>query len=237
MSSEHTAAHQLQAMEKELESFAYSVAHDLHAPLRAILHFSKMLDRRAHDKLDSREQDLLRQIPELAGKAQGMLDALLHYSRLGQPALQPERIDLTQLAQQVGNQVREKFPDVSCTLHIADALPDAHGDRALLERLLLELISNALQFNDHAEREVRIGFDQEANAYFVCDNGIGMSPSGLERAPNVFCRLHREGVYGDGLGMGLSVASKIVRLHHGHLWLTSTEEEGTCAYFQLEAAA
>ncbi|ORE87072.1 bacteriophytochrome [Oceanococcus atlanticus] len=235
MGSQHIAAQKLQALEKELESFAYSVAHDLHAPLRAILHFSKMLERRAHDKLDTREQELLRQIPELAGKAQGMLDALLAYSRLGQPELHVEPLDMTELARSAGTRLQEQFPQANLALDIAAQLPAASGDKGLITRLLDELMTNAVQFNDQDTRKITVSFDQDEDAYCVDDNGIGMSPSGLERAGAVFCRLHAQGVYGDGLGMGLSMASKIARLHHGRLWLRSIPDQGTRVYFQLGA--
>ncbi len=234
MSSAYTPQQRVQALEKELETFSYSVAHDLHAPLRAILHFSKMLNRRAGDKLDPRDQELLGQIPELAGHAQQMLDALLAYARIGHDGLKRAPLNLATIAAAVASDVQASHPECCCSITIDDTMPQVQGDRELVTRLLQELIGNAVQFNDHAERKVHIGYDTTNQAYFVRDNGIGISPSGLERIGAIFCRLHSPGNYGNGLGVGLSVASKIARLHNGRLWLTSTPEHGSCAHFQLE---
>lgn len=233
MSSAYTTEQRVQALEKELETFSYSVAHDLHAPLRAILHFSKMLNRRAADKLEPRDRELLGQIPELAGQAQQMLDALLAYARIGQDGINIVPLDLATIAREVAAEAQAGHPDCRCTITLDSDMPQLNGDLALVTRLLHELISNALQFHDQQVRQVHIGYNHNDKAFFIRDDGIGISPSGLERIGSIFCRLHSPGSYGDGLGIGLSVAKKITRLHHGRLWLTSTPEQGSCAYFQL----
>ena len=222
--------HALRQVEADFEAFVYSASHDLHAPVRAILHFSKMLQRKCSDKLNENELSLLNQLPVLALDAQKMLDALLRYSRVGfgsksdGNAKTLESLNLQQPWQRAVQHIEAKFSGQQLEFCIAQDLPAVQGDAELLAELLNQLLDNAVQFNDSPNKCVtlswRVAEDADVGTVFCLqDNGIGIAENARSRVFSIFTRLHHPGAYGDGLGVGLAIARKIVRLHGGDIWI------------------
>lgn len=219
--------------EAELESFVYSAAHDLHAPARAVQHLSRMLQMRCSGRLEENDQKLLDMIAAEAAKSQTMIDELLAYSRLGRDGLNIQALDLRQLIAEVVDRQRQAHADRLFEIQLGTFPPGAHGDPQLIKDLLAELLDNAITFTDQSGPVVEVGFDDDQRAYFVRDNGIGVRPADQKRVFTIFQRLHHPGEYGNGRGVGLAKARKIVRLHGGRIWIEPNPGRGTTVFFTL----
>jgi len=236
----------VQERTEELESFTYSVSHDLRTPLRAVDGFSRMLMRRYADDLDAEGQRLVRVIHENTQKMGQLIDGLLALSRLGRRTMRRRPVDVEQLAHEAFDEARQGRTD-----HAADEsdaaveftvepLPPAHADHAMLKRVLVNLLSNALKFTRH-ETPPRITVraettDEGETAYVVCDNGVGFDMEYADKLFGVFQRLHDEDTFEDtfeGTGIGLAIAERTIRRHDGRIWADSTVGEGAAFYFTI----
>ena len=224
----------LAATNAELESFSYSVSHDLRAPLRAIDGYAQVLLQDHAGALDAEGQRLLNTVRGNAQRMGQLIDALLRFSRLGRQALKIELIDMTSLARGVVEELRQaggdSLPDVSL-----EALPPAVGDRTLLQQVLANLVSNACKFSRTGPRaRVEIGAHLEANeaVYFVRDNGVGFDMAYADKLFQVFSRLHRPDEF-EGTGVGLALVRRVIERHGGRVWAESAVNEGASFYFTL----
>jgi len=226
---------QLEAANKELEAFSYSVSHDLRAPLRAVVGFSKLLveDHGAHiDEEAHRKLDVIQSEAQRMGV---LIDDLLAFSRLGRKALTVGELDMTSLAKSTyeglnGQQRRGQRAE----LRLA-ALPRARGDRALLAQVWANLLSNALKFSSKREQpliEVNAVSDEKEHIFFVRDNGAGFDPRYQAKLFGVFQRLHSSSEF-PGTGVGLALVQRIVTRHGGRVWADSKPGEGATFYFTL----
>ena len=224
---------QLAAANKELESFSYSVSHDLRAPVRAIAGFSKLLAEHHEDALDDEAKRKLGIVRSEAARMGTLIDDLLAFSRLGRQSLQKRTVDMEEL-------VRMNFDALQTdaghqvTLRLG-ALPQALGDRSLLAQVWINLLSNAIKFSAKKETpriEVDAISDDREHTYFVRDNGAGFDARYASKLFGVFQRLHDPAEF-PGTGVGLALVHRIITRHGGRVWAEGRPGEGATFYFTL----
>jgi signal transduction histidine kinase len=224
----------LEAANKELESFAYSVSHDLRAPLRAIDGYARMILRKQGDKFDAETRRQFNLLRENAGNMNKLIDDLLAFSRLGRQAMVKSKIDMEGLSGELCAELRETNPGRHIDFKM-DRLPPVMADRALMKQVLKNILENAFKFTKI--REVAIieagGFIKEREIiYYIRDNGVGFDMAYYDKLFGVFQRLHSHEEY-EGTGIGLSIVQRIILRHGGRIWAESKENEGTTFYFSL----
>lgn len=225
---------QLEAANKELEAFSYSVSHDLRSPLRAIDGFSKIVIEGYYDKLDEEGRRLLNIVRDNTQKMGQLIDDLLSLSRLGRKEIQISDIDMTELARNVFDEL--KASDVQRNLQFdIKAIPHAYGDRALIHQVFANLISNAIKFTrpkDAPTIEVGGWSEGDEDIYYVKDNGVGFDMQYKNKLFGVFQRLHSEPEF-EGIGVGLAIVHRIIQRHGGRLWAEGEVNKGATFYFTL----
>ncbi|MCK9211141.1 MAG: transporter substrate-binding domain-containing protein [Ignavibacteriaceae bacterium] len=224
----------LEASNKELEAFSYSVSHDLRAPLRGIDGFSNILLEDYSDKLDQEGQRLLNVIRSNTQKMGHLIDDLLALSRIGRRELDKSEIDMKTLVNSIYHEVTSKQEREKIFLSISD-LPRAKGDATMIRQLWTNLISNAVKFSSKKEKPV-IGINSKVengkNVYCIRDNGVGFDMKYYDKLFGVFQRLHSETEY-KGTGVGMAIAKRIVTRHGGDIRAESELNVGTTFYFSL----
>ncbi len=226
-------ASQLEAVNRELESFSYSVSHDLRAPLRAINGFSGMLEEEYADRLDDEGRRLLRVVIEQSRLMGHLIDDLLEFSRLGKKPITTRNIDMTALATEVVRELREDGKGAP-TINV-HPLPLASGDPALIKQVWVNLLSNAIKFTssrDQPEIEVNSQSAGAQNVYCVKDNGAGFDMQYYDKLFGVFQRLHRSEEF-PGTGVGLALVQRVVTRHGGRVWAEGQVGKGATFYFTL----
>ena len=226
----------LEAANKELEAFTYSVTHDLRAPLRAIEGFSRMLIRNSGEKLDEDGRRRLGLISDNVRKMGQLIDDLLAFSRLGRAAISPLHLDMGELAKEVWDELCGINPGRCMELR-RGSLPAAFGDRALIRQVLANLLSNAVKFTRTREAAViEIGGSRNGNEirYYVKDNGTGFDMRFYDKLFTVFQRLHSEEEF-EGTGVGLAIVQRIIHRHGGRVWAEGEVDRGASFYFCLPA--
>jgi PAS domain S-box-containing protein len=225
---------ELEAANKELETFSYSVSHDLRAPLRGIDGFSQALQEDYQQQLDSTAKDYLQRICTATRRMGELIDDLLNLARVTRAEIYRERIDLSKLAGQVAQELQSQEPARSVALNIAAGL-EAEGDSRLLRVALQNLIGNAWKFTSKREK-AQIEFGAQGvnggKAYFVRDNGAGFEQSYASRLFGAFQRLHAASEF-PGTGIGLATVQRIIRRHGGTVWAEGTVNQGATVYFTL----
>jgi K+-sensing histidine kinase KdpD len=221
---------------EELESFTYSVSHDLRTPLRAIDGYTRILKEEHADQLDEEGRRLLDTVYESTQTMGTLIDDLLTLSRLGRREMHRVSIDVAALAQEAFDELTRAQPalaeDVTFT---CEALPKALGDRSMIRQVLINLLSNALKFTQQEEApHVEVGAEDRGDeiVYFVRDNGVGFSMEYADKLFGVFERLHDEDAF-EGTGVGLALVERIVRRHDGTVWGKGTEGKGATIFFTL----
>lgn len=230
----HRGFKEVESAKRDLESFSYSVSHDLRAPLRAIDGFSKILLRSIGEKLTEEEKHSFSVIRENAQKMEKMIEGLLALSRFGRSAIRSSDFDMNVLVDESWEELKVLNPDRDLVLQCA-ALPPAHGDRVLIREVLMNLLSNAVKFtrlNEHALITVGAESDGRENVYYIKDNGIGFEMAYYDKLFNVFQRIHSRDEF-EGTGVGLALVSRIIRRHGGRVWATGVPGDGAAFYFSL----
>jgi PAS domain S-box-containing protein len=227
---------ELEAANKELEAFAYSVSHDLRAPLRKMDGFSDILERRYADALGEEGRRLIKIIRSNCLRMGELIDDLLSFSRLGRKELMRSEIDMTALARSVLEDLLKTETGRAIEVRLA-SLPPARGDAAMLRQVFFNLLSNALKFTRRrADPVVEIGaadVDGAAeSAYFVRDNGAGFDMRHADKLFGVFQRLHTAEEF-EGTGIGLALVARIVKRHDGRVWAEASPGEGATFRFAL----
>ncbi|MFW9997939.1 MAG: AAA family ATPase [Candidatus Odinarchaeota archaeon] len=226
---------QLEAANKELEAFAYSVSHDLRAPLRHIDGFMELLQGRTATALDERSRHYMDTIANSAKRMGILIDDLLSFSRMGRYQISKQHVDLGEQTQKI---IREFEPEtVNRDIHWrVNDLPVVTGDRAMLRMVLENLISNALKFTRPVQQaEIEIGRMPDTKTetiIFVRDNGVGFDMNYADKLFNVFQRLHRVDEF-EGIGIGLANVRRIISRHGGRTWATGELNKGAIFYFSL----
>lgn len=226
---------QLEAANKELEAFSYSVSHDLRAPLRSINGFSTSLLQEHAAQLDEDGRHCLERILHSAQHMSQLIDDLLHLSRVTRADLRPEMVDLGELANSIAAELREREPGRQVEFIVPESVP-ASGDKQLLRIALENLLNNAWKFTgkkDSARIEFGVREHDGRPAYFVRDNGAGFNMAYADKLFGAFQRMHRMEDF-PGTGIGLATVQRIIRRHRGRIWAESAVEQGTTFYFTLE---
>ncbi len=224
----------LEAANKELEAFAYSVSHDLRSPLRAIQSFSEILQVEYTDVLDDEGRLYVERVRTNAVMMDRLILSLLTFSRLSRRALEREEVYPSDVAQMVVDEIAHEISDRDMHIQI-DSMPTCWADITLLRVVYANLISNAVKFTQETEHaEIIISARQEGSktVYYVKDNGIGFDMRYADKIFEVFQRLHGVEEF-SGSGVGLAIVQRIVRRHGGHIWTESEVGEGTTFYFTL----
>lgn len=224
----------LQLLNQELESFSYSLAHDLRTPLRSITAYSEMMIAGEAGELGSEASKMVRTIQRNSGRMTQLMDDFLAFFRVARKDVKQETIVMTAIAREAIATVQvDAKRKVDFKVGV---LPPAKGDPAMVLQVLVNLVSNAVKFTALKERaEIEIGCLAERSppVYFVKDNGVGFNMKYYSRLFGVFERLHRREEF-DGTGIGLAIVQKIVQRHGGSVWAESIVDNGATFFFTLE---
>jgi signal transduction histidine kinase len=230
-------AAELEATNKELESFAYSVSHDLRAPLRHMVGYSELLQRQASSLLDEKSQRFIRTILDSAKKMGNLIDDLLGFSRIGRAETKKAKVDLEQLVKEVVAEIRQDAKNRDIAWKIG-ALPVCYGDRSMLRLVVVNLVSNAVKFTSmRTPAEIEIGFsdrNEKEVEVFVKDNGAGFDMQYVNKLFGVFQRLHLPEQF-EGTGIGLATVQRIIHRHGGEVRAEGAVDRGATFYFSLPA--
>jgi light-regulated signal transduction histidine kinase (bacteriophytochrome) len=225
---------QLEAANKELEAFSYSVSHDLRAPLRAIDGFSRVILEDYFDKLDDEGKRVIHIIRGNTQKMGQLIDDLLVFSRLGRQEIKVSDVDIENLATGVLKELNDIVPERKIQFDVRK-LPSAHGDKAMIRQVFANLLSNAIKFtrpNENGMIEVGGSNDGDQNTYYVKDNGVGFDMQYENKLFGVFQRLHSTEEF-EGTGVGLAIVQRIIHRHGGRVWAEGKVNEGATFYFTL----
>jgi light-regulated signal transduction histidine kinase (bacteriophytochrome) len=227
----------LERSHAELDSFAYVASHDLKEPLRGIRNYAEMLGEDYADKLDQGGKDKLATLSRLSTRMTELLDSLLEYSRLGRTEFSNTDVDLNRVVSQALDLLQSRMQSGDVSVRIPRPLPMVKGDRVHLVEVFMNLISNAIKYNDKTAKEIEIGFEPSPlcgqTVLYVRDNGIGIHQEHHQQIFEIFRRLHATAEFGGGSGAGLTIVRKIIERIGGHIWLKSIVGQGTTFYFTL----
>jgi signal transduction histidine kinase len=218
----------------DLDSFSYTVSHDLRAPLRAVNGYARMLVERYGERLDDEGRRLAGVIGQEGQRMGRLIDALLAFSRLGRQSISAARVDMTALAREAFAEAAAGAGERRIDFELGE-LPSAEGDRTLLRQVFVNLLSNAVKFTrqrDLAVIEVGGRREETETIYWVRDNGAGFDPSHADQLFGVFQRLHRQDEF-EGTGVGLAFAQRITHRHRGRIWGDGRPGEGATFHFTL----
>jgi len=180
----------------------------------------------------------LQTLVRLTQRMEDLINSLLHFSRLGRAELMRQTVNLHELVQQAIATLTIARPQTDVEFRLPQTLPSVECDRAQVNELFTNLISNGIKYNDKAQKWVEIGYiDQDLTSpiFYVRDNGIGIRQQHLDKIFQIFRRLHGRDEFGGGTGAGLTIARKIVERHGGRIWVDSTPNQGSTFYFTLSA--
>ncbi len=225
----------LEAANKELEAFAYSVSHDLRAPLRAMGGFSKILQQKYSDDLPERAQHFVNRIHENASHMGELIDDLLTLSRLGRKPLDLRKVEPETVIRNILNELDVEMAYPTAEVQI-DPLPACEADPILIKQAYLNLITNALKYSAKTESPcIHIGseFINDELVYYVKDNGVGFDMRFADKLFGVFERLHTSDEY-EGTGIGLATVQRAIHRHGGRVWAESEVGQGASFYFTLD---
>jgi PAS domain S-box-containing protein len=227
---------ELHAANKELESFSYSLAHDLRAPIRAILGFAQMLAEQTEGGLEEGESRLLNVITDSSKKMGEMIDGFLALMGTSRQSLHLKPVDMAVLVREVVDTLRATHPQADARFEVGP-LPEAVGDPVLLRQVWTNLLDNALKFSAARQpARITVGWRQaeEGVVYFVRDNGVGFDPRYRNKLFGVFQRLHRADEFA-GHGLGLATVERIVHKHGGRVWAEAEPGKGATFHFTLSS--
>jgi len=225
---------QLEAANKELEAFSYSVSHDLRAPLRHIVGYVDILQSEVGEKIDDDARSHLQTIADAARQMGNLIDALLEFSRMGRTEMRRQRVNLGQLVEDAQRALRPEMQDRQIEWKIAP-LPDIEGDPVMLHQVIVNLIANALKYTRPRKKaQIEIGTMQSDQKviFFIRDNGVGFDMTYADKLFGVFQRLHPAREF-EGTGIGLANVRRIVHRHGGRVWAESAVDRGATFYFSI----
>jgi light-regulated signal transduction histidine kinase (bacteriophytochrome) len=226
---------QIEAANKELEAFSYSVSHDLRAPLRHVTGFVELLNKRDLGALDEKSRHYLQVISEAAEKMGALIDDLLAFSRMGRAEMMKTKVDAGRMVKEIIAELEAETRGREIDWDIAP-LPVIEADPAMLRLVMMNLLSNALKFTrSRAPAKIEIGAvcDQpEETIFYVRDNGVGFDPKYVDKLFGLFQRLHSAEEFA-GTGVGLANVRRIIHRHGGRTWAEGTVDGGATLWFSL----
>lgn len=229
---------QLEAANKELEAFSYSVSHDLRAPLRAIDGFARILYEDHAGKLPPEGQRYLNLVRQNAQQMDQLVNDLLTLARLGRQAVQRQPVTLTQFVGKCLEELRSDYSGRRVEFTLQE-LPDCQADPVMLKQILVNLLSNAIKFTrKRDEAVIEIGSQTENGecVFFVQDNGVGFDMQYADKLFGVFQRLHRREDY-EGTGVGLAIVQRLIHRHSGRVWADALPDNGATFFFTIPSEA
>lgn len=218
----------------ELATYSYSLAHDLVAPLRAVTGFSQILIEEAAPRLLEEERNNLNRVANAGKTMSQIIEDMLRLSRITRAKVTVEKVDLSAIARQLSESYKERFPDVNIKWLIANDL-FAYGDREMLHELLKQLLDNAFRFSrEKKSPQIKLNkrIKRSRQVFCVADNGVGIDEKYVARVFTPFERLSTL-VDDSGSGIGLALADRIIRRHHGRIWIESTLDKGVSVFFTV----
>ena len=229
-------ASELARSNADLEQFAYVASHDLQEPLRAVVSYLQLLERRYGGQLDERAEKYIGYAVDGGRRMQTLISDLLTYSRVGRRDVAMEPVDLDAVLDRTESSLRIAIEESGATIS-RDPLPTVDGDPTQLTQLFQNLVANAIKFRGEAPPCIHVGAERQDGAWLfsVRDNGIGIAPEYRERVFVLFQRLHGRDEYG-GTGIGLAVCKKIVERRGGTLWVDETPGGGSTFRFTIPDA-
>jgi PAS domain S-box-containing protein len=226
---------ELEAINKELEAFAYSISHDLRAPLRHMVGYTELLQKNTSSVVDDKGRRYMTMVLESGKRMGALIDDLLAFSRIGRAETRETMVSLEQLVKEVQNEVWHETEGRNVTWKIGP-LPDLYGDRSMLKLVLVNLISNAVKFTrTRSTPEIEIGCTDNGTddiVVFVKDNGVGFDMKYVNKLFGVFQRLHKADEF-EGTGIGLATVQRIIRRHGGQVWAEGQVGGGATFYLSL----
>lgn len=225
---------QLHTANKELEAFAYSVSHDLRAPLRAIDGFSQALIEEYYDKFDNQGKDYIKRVRVGAQRMAQLIDDMLHLSRVSRGDLNIQIVDLSEIALQIADEIKTSHPDRKINFVIMNNII-AKADGRLLRIVLENLIGNAVKFTSKcSDAKVEFGISKQNHEtiYYVSDNGAGFDMKYSGKLFGAFQRLHSDSAF-PGTGIGLATVQRIIHKHNGRVWANAEVDKGATFYFTI----
>ncbi|HXD77069.1 MAG TPA: ATP-binding protein, partial [Puia sp.] len=231
-----TRTAELEAANKELESFSYSVSHDLRAPLRAVSGYAMMLKEDYEHTFDAEAKRITNNIISNVRMMGRLIDDLIAFSRMGKREVTRRTVDMKALSESCVSELLNGWPEGKFNIVVAD-LPQCSGDEDLLKQVWLNLIGNALKYSSRTgEPLIEIGHngDKAEPTWFVRDNGAGFDMKYADKLFKVFQRLHSQDEF-EGTGIGLALVRRILEKHKGRIWAESTPGKGAVFYFTLSA--
>lgn len=224
---------ELESMNKELEAFAYSISHDLRAPLRHMAGFTELLQKKVGKTVDEKSNHFIAMILDSAKRMGNLIDDLLAFSRIGRAEAQKSRVNLGQLVNEALTEVRQDTEGRDIVWKIGE-LPDFYGDRSMFRLVLVNLLSNAIKFTGTRKKAlIEIGCadgNRDDLIVFVKDNGVGFDMKYVNKLFGVFQRLHPADTF-DGTGIGLATVQRIIHRHGGRVWAEGAVDSGATFYF------
>ncbi|MGO9377133.1 MAG: ATP-binding protein [Dissulfurispiraceae bacterium] len=225
---------ELEFSNKELESFIYSVSHDLRGPLRHIAGFAELVMKDIADKLDEKGKRYLSRIHDGSEKMSRLIDDLLNLSRISRQEIKRRDLNMSEIAASIVSELHEANPSRSVEVDIKEGLT-VFADRGLIEIVLSNLLGNAWKFTaktEHARIELKTVERDGKIIYYVGDNGAGFDQQYAEKMFWPFHRLHSESEF-EGTGIGLAIVDRIIRRHGGKIWAEGATGKGATIYFSL----
>ncbi|MDD5300127.1 MAG: PAS domain-containing protein [Gallionella sp.] len=225
---------ELEAANKDMESFSYSISHDLRAPLRAIDGFSRILQEEYAARLDDEGKRLLNVVGANARKMGQLIDDILAFSRAGRNEIKRSVIDMKSMVSGVWEELKPEMAGRDVQLDMRD-IPPAEGDSAMMHQVVFNLLANAVKFTQHrANARIEVGgyADEHETVYHIKDNGIGFDMQYAAKLFGVFLRLHGADEF-EGTGIGLAIVKRIITKHGGRVWAEGKVNEGATFYFAL----
>ncbi len=233
-----SGAERLRDANTELESFAYSVSHDLRAPLRHIHGYLDMLRRSTDGQLSDKSSRYLQTVSDASIEMGQLIDDLLAFSRMGQAEMRLECVQLAPLVRETVDALAAAAPDRVIAWHI-DEMPAVAGDLSMLRQVLVNLIANAIKYTGkRAQADIRIecrGMEHGQYVFAICDNGAGFDMAYADKLFGVFQRLHRAEDF-EGTGIGLAIVRRVIVRHGGRIWAEAAPEQGATFCFTLAPA-
>jgi signal transduction histidine kinase/ABC-type uncharacterized transport system substrate-binding protein len=225
----------LQEAMEELESFSYTVSHDLKSPLRAVDGYVGILLEDFGEKLDSDAVQMLNNISTISRDSIDMINKILQYSKTSRAVLNMEHINFEEKISSVFTEMQHAYSDRKAELVIETGLPEVYVDRVLLRQMLQNILSNCFKFTEGREKAIiTVGctITEDHYVFYIKDNGVGFDMKYSGKLFGLFQRLHTPDEF-EGSGIGLVTVKKIVERHGGRVWVESKEDEGTSVFFTL----